>query len=153
MRSIETGAVLASHTFGPGGQSANQLPPGTFMLPKDSPQMQLKPCPDKPNCVGTEETNDKKRDALAFTGSAVDAQARLREIVSGMKRTTLVKEEDGYLHYTFKTWPIPFTDDVEFVIDDAAKVIRFRSASRVGHSDLGVNSKRMQKITDAWNDR
>jgi uncharacterized protein (DUF1499 family) len=67
-----------------------------------------------------------------------------------MPRTELVEEEGHYLHYTFKTWPIPFIDDVEFIIDPDAKVIHYRSASRVGHSDLGVNSRRMEKVVAAF---
>lgn len=119
--------------------------------PENLTTMQLKPCPDSPNCVSTEATDDKRREPLPFTGSAAEAKEKLKRVVGGMKRTRLVKEEGNYLHYTFKTWPIPFTDDVEFVIDEAAGVIRYRSASRVGHSDLGVNSARMKKVAAAWN--
>jgi len=39
-----------------------------------------------------------------------------------------------------------FIDDVEFVFDDATKMIQFRSASRTGYSDLGVNRRRMEEI-------
>ena len=67
-----------------------------------------------------------------------------------MKRTQLKSESDNYLHYTFKTWPIPFIDDVEFLFDEEAKLIHYRSASRVGHSDLGANSKRMAKVVMAY---
>jgi uncharacterized protein (DUF1499 family) len=35
---------------------------------------------------------------------------------------------------------------VEFLVDPEAKVIHFRSASRVGRSDFGVNRKRMEEI-------
>jgi len=37
-------------------------------------------------------------------------------------------------------------DDVEFSFDDTNKLINFRSASRKGYSDLGVNRKRMEEI-------
>jgi uncharacterized protein (DUF1499 family) len=39
-----------------------------------------------------------------------------------------------------------FVDDVEFYLDDAAKQIHFRSSSRLGRSDLGVNRQRMEEI-------
>jgi uncharacterized protein (DUF1499 family) len=39
-----------------------------------------------------------------------------------------------------------FVDDVEFLIDDSAKLINVRSASRLGQSDLGVNRKRIETI-------
>jgi uncharacterized protein (DUF1499 family) len=39
-----------------------------------------------------------------------------------------------------------FVDDVEFYIDERANLIHFRSASRLGYSDMGVNRKRMETI-------
>jgi len=39
---------------------------------------------------------------------------------------------------------------VEFVLDDSARVIHFRSASRTGYYDFGVNRKRMQEISDRY---
>ena len=34
----------------------------------------------------------------------------------------------------------------EFLFDDEAKTIHFRSASRTGYGDLGVNRKRMEQV-------
>ncbi len=110
----------------------------------------LKPCPDSPNCVSTQATNDKKRDPIPYTGSLEAAREKLLGLLDGLPRTKREKVDDNYVHYTFKTWPIPFTDDVEFIFDDATKLIHYRSASRVGHSDLGVNSKRMAGIVAAY---
>jgi len=39
-----------------------------------------------------------------------------------------------------------FVDDVEFYLDEGAKVIQVRSASRLGQSDLGVNRKESETI-------
>ncbi|HEY6084419.1 MAG TPA: DUF1499 domain-containing protein [Nitrospira sp.] len=39
-----------------------------------------------------------------------------------------------------------FVDDVEFLFDDDTKTIHFRSASRVGYGDFGVNRRRMEEI-------
>ena len=119
--------------------------------PTDSMQRQLKPCPDSPNCVSTQSSQaKKKREPIPFAGTAAEAIARLKRVVGDMARTELVAEDGNYLHYTFKTWPIPYVDDVEFIVDDREKVIHYRSASRVGHSDLGVNSRRMKKVVDAY---
>jgi uncharacterized protein (DUF1499 family) len=41
-------------------------------------------------------------------------------------------------------------DDVEFVFDEGAKQIHFRSASRLGRKDFGVNRKRMEEIRAAF---
>ena len=121
-------------------------------LPNPEPMItELKPCPDSPNCVSTQATQaDKKRDPISYSGSLEEAKTKLLSVLDNTPRTTRVTVEDNYVHYTFKTWPIPFTDDVEFLFDDQAKVIHYRSASRVGHSDLGVNSKRMAKLVAAY---
>jgi uncharacterized protein (DUF1499 family) len=35
---------------------------------------------------------------------------------------------------------------VEFLVEPATQQIQIRSASRVGHSDLGVNRERMEQL-------
>jgi len=37
---------------------------------------------------------------------------------------------------------------VEFVFDNGEKTIQFRSASRLGYGDMGVNRKRMETIRE-----
>ena len=137
-------------TAAPGsGMNTDEL--AALIHPKTSMPTTLKPCPDSPNCVSTQtDQSDKKRDPISYDGSREQAKRKLKQLLDDMPRTRLVSEDDDYLHYTFKTWPIPFIDDVEFVFDDEAKVIHYRSASRVGHSDLGVNGKRMAKVVKAW---
>lgn len=120
-----------------------------------SKMSRLKKCPSSPNCVCTidEEVTKKKMDALSYTGSLTDAKNALKTTVSAMKRTQLKAEEANYLHFTFKTALGGFIDDVEFEFDDANKKIHFRSASRVGYSDMGANKRRMKKVRKAWDKR
>lgn len=151
IRGIENDKVLASlglqHDLSAADkQSLNQL-----LYANDNMPDQLKPCPQSPNCVSTQtDQKDKKREPIAYSGSTAEAKARLKKAIDGLKRTQLKNESDNYLHYTFKTWPIPFIDDVEFLFDEEAKLIHYRSASRVGHSDLGANAKRMVKVVAAY---
>ncbi|MEL7161022.1 MAG: DUF1499 domain-containing protein, partial [Bacteroidota bacterium] len=152
VRSITTDATLARLALGPDAeveQLSQSVQPSPTIMPNE-----LQPCPASPNCVSTQtDQADKKREPIAYSGSLAEAKAKLMKVIANLSRTKLQREEDNYLHYTFKTFPIPFTDDVEFVFDDAAKVIHYRSASRVGHSDLGVNSKRMAKVVTAFNEQ
>ena len=67
-----------------------------------------------------------------------------------MPRTKVVTDEGNYIHTTFTRLIFRFVDDVEFVIDDGAKQIQFRSAARVGYGDMGVNRKRMEEITSRF---
>jgi uncharacterized protein (DUF1499 family) len=55
-----------------------------------------------------------------------------------------------YLHVEFTSFVSRFVDDVEFLADDAAKVLHVRSAFHVGHSDLGANWRRIETIRARW---
>jgi len=151
VRGIDYDRVLAGLALNADLTPANKSVLNQLLHATDDMPDQLKACPQSPNCVSTQtDQADKKRDPIAYTGSLADAKARLVKAVDAMPRTKLKTEADNYLHYTFKTWPIPFIDDVEFLFDDEAKLIHYRSASRVGHSDLGANGKRMAKVVAAW---
>jgi len=67
-----------------------------------------------------------------------------------MPRTVIVAQTDDYLHAEFTSGLFRFVDDVEFYVDSARYEIQFRSASRTGYSDLGVNRKRMTDIVNRF---
>jgi uncharacterized protein (DUF1499 family) len=111
----------------------------------------LAPCPDSPNCVSTQAEDDDHRMApIPYTGSPEAAKGRLVSIVTSMPRTRVVEETPQYLYVEFRTAIMRFADDVEFYIDEAAGVIHFRSASRLGYSDMGVNRRRMEEVRRAF---
>lgn len=104
-------------------------------------------CPSKPNCVSSVATDETHAiEPLRFEGEGAAALARLKDVMAGLPRTTLVSEEDGYLHFVVTTRLMRFKDDVEFAFAEEPGRIDVRSASRVGHSDLGVNRKRVEEI-------
>lgn len=107
----------------------------------------LAECPASPNCVSTQAEDAKhKIEPIRFTGSAGDAMMKLKQALVSLPRTRIVTETADYLHVECVSLIFRFVDDVEFWIDDANHVIHFRSASRVGHGDLGVNRHRMEAI-------
>ena len=111
----------------------------------------LSPCPDSPNCVGSQDADDAHAVApLKFTGALADARTALKQIVIGMPRTKLVAEEERYLRFECRSAVFRFVDDLEFCFDESERVIHVRSASRVGHSDLGVNRRRVEAIHAAF---
>lgn len=111
----------------------------------------LAPCPDLPNCVSTQADRKHQRmDAIPLTIDAAEAMLALKRVVSAMPRTQIITADDRYLHVEFTSGLFRFVDDVEFFVDHEQRAIHFRSASRAGHSDLGVNRKRMQAIVAAW---
>ncbi len=115
------------------------------------PQMKsLKECPNSPNCVCTKNKNPEKRmNPIPLTKIPTDMLEHIKSIVLKMGRVRLEKQEKNYVHFTFKSRIFGFTDDVEFLIDESTKEVHFRSASRMGYSDFGVNRKRMEKISKA----
>ncbi len=105
------------------------------------------PCPKSPNCVSTQSTDEKhKIKPLQYNSTLEEAREKIKNIIKSLKRTKIITESDNYLHFEFRTATFKFVDDVEFYFDGKEKIIHFRSASRVGWSDMGVNRKRMEKI-------
>ncbi|MCG2747884.1 MAG: DUF1499 domain-containing protein [Desulfobulbaceae bacterium] len=111
----------------------------------------LRPCPDKPNCVSSEEQRaDAQVAPLAFQGPPAAAWQALKEAVlqtGGEFR----QEGDQYLWATFTSKVFRFVDDVEFRMVASENLIQVRSASRLGYSDLGVNRKRVEKLRELFN--
>jgi uncharacterized protein (DUF1499 family) len=119
------------------------------------PASRLAPCPRTPNCVSTEAPpgSSKRMDPIPYTGSLDEARARLLRVVRDHPRTRIVSDpslEPHYLKAECRSQIFRFVDDVEFVFDEAAKQIHFRSASRLGRKDFGVNRKRMEEIRAAF---
>lgn len=107
----------------------------------------LRECPRSPNCVSTFSTDPTHRiTPIPFRGSLVEARERIVKIVTSMKRTRIIRADKEYLHLEFRSALFRFVDDVEFYFDEKEKLIHFRSASRSGYSDFGVNRRRMEKI-------
>ncbi len=73
-----------------------------------------------------------------------------REALLQEPRVRLVPERPGYLRAEARSRLFRFVDDVEVVVDTTAKLVRFRSASRVERSDLGVNRARMQRFSERF---
>ena len=78
-----------------------------------------------------------------------DPQAALTALVpviESMPRTEILEQADGYLHATATSAFFGFVDDLELYADPAHAVLQARSVSRLGDSDLGVNSRRLAEL-------
>jgi len=107
----------------------------------------LKPVPDSPNAVSSQATSAYHAiDPLTYSGPREAALDALAEVVKALPRTTIVTRRDDYLHAEFTSALLGFVDDVEFYLPPDQKVVHVRSASRLGHSDLGVNRTRVEEI-------
>lgn len=107
----------------------------------------LAECPTEPNCVSTQATRPDHL-IVPFTYSKPIAEAReaLKKEMSRVPRSVMVKEDGAYLHFECRSPVLRLTDDIEFYFDDETKTLQFRSGSRFGYSDWGINRKRMEDI-------
>jgi len=107
----------------------------------------LASCPDKPNCVCSEYADDTGYaiEPLVITDSKLLDMGTVQSIVQGMGGK-VVSMSDQYLAATFTSGLFGFVDDLEIRLDSHQQKLHFRSASRVGHSDLGVNKKRVAAL-------
>jgi uncharacterized protein (DUF1499 family) len=110
----------------------------------------LPPCPSTPNCVSTMATDAHAIAPMQYTTTRQEAMQRLLGILRSIPRTTIVATDEHSITVQFRTAVFRFVDDATFLFDDATNTIHFRSASRVGSSDFGVNRRRMESIRKAF---
>lgn len=101
----------------------------------------LTPCSNKPNCICSEYPNDSLHfsEAIAYQDLNLDALAKTIKLTGGK----ITNNENNYISATYTSRLFRYIDDFEIRIDTENKLIHIRSASRVGHSDMGANLKRI----------
>lgn len=111
----------------------------------------LNACPDMPNCVVSQYPKDRAHamHGWKYKTEKSAAKAALIQVLKENGRATIENDQIDYVHATFKIPLFGFIDDVEFLFPQKEKVIHFRSASRIGYSDLGANKRRMKKLYEA----
>lgn len=107
----------------------------------------LAPCPSSPNCVSSLSQNSKSAiQPLFFTSSMSDAQKSIRQLIQSVPTARIIHEEPGYIRAEFSSKFFKFIDDVEFALDTETQRIDYRSESRTGYYDFGVNRRRLETI-------
>jgi len=113
---------------------------------------QLTRCPDSPNCINTEYSEDTSHYTPPLSSAGLSDTDAMQNILQAIKLTGgeahLV--EQHYIAATYTSRLFRFVDDVEIRLDTKTEQIHLRSASRQGHSDLGANLKRINKIKRAF---
>ncbi|MFV0348720.1 MAG: DUF1499 domain-containing protein [Halodesulfovibrio sp.] len=111
----------------------------------------LAPLPSSPNAVSS-LTEDASRlvPALPVKGDRVQTKALVLKVLAGMGHNTVEEQDERYVHAVFVSRLFHFKDDVEFFIDEAAGVVHYRSASRSGYWDFGVNRKRYETFRQQY---
>ncbi|MEM1091338.1 MAG: DUF1499 domain-containing protein [Pseudomonadota bacterium] len=106
---------------------------------------QFAACPDSPNCV----SSDAEGPDHGFPTLALTADAEWSAIVAQVKQTdgvTVTEESADYLRAEARTPLFGYVDDLE--LHHRSGQLALRSSSRVGHSDMGANRKRLTDLQD-----
>lgn len=108
----------------------------------------LKPCPTSPNCVSTQVQPETTHyvEPIVYSGERKATQLKIESFMLTDSNVRVVSSVLGYVHFEAKSKLIGYIDDVEFYLPEADSVVHFRSASRVGRSDFGVNKERFNQI-------
>ncbi|MDQ0427282.1 pyruvate/2-oxoglutarate dehydrogenase complex dihydrolipoamide dehydrogenase (E3) component/uncharacterized protein (DUF1499 family) [Planomicrobium stackebrandtii] len=111
----------------------------------------LKKMPSTPNAVSSQSIpRDKYVPALPYNGSKSDAKKNLIGMLKGYEGVEIIQNDESYVYAVATSKKMKFKDDIEFYFNDAAQWIEFRSASRVGYSDAGVNRKRYEEMKNRY---
>lgn len=114
----------------------------------------LSKCADKPNCINSEKKNDiahyiEPINLPKDIDIALKSLHILKDTIRDMGGNIQAEDED-YFASTFSSGIFGFVDDLEIRIDQINNLIHIRSASRVGHSDMGVNKKRIELLKQLY---
>jgi uncharacterized protein (DUF1499 family) len=115
---------------------------------------QLQACPESPNCVQSFDETDESHyqsPLPLINGSTQESMEALVAAVNSMPRTEIISQESNYLHVTYTTAVFRFVDDVEFLI--GPEYVDFRSSSRLGYYDFGVNNRRMKAFRKEYEEQ
>ncbi|MFN0197631.1 MAG: DUF1499 domain-containing protein [Planctomycetaceae bacterium] len=120
--------------------------------PRSAPlSNRLPDCPATPNCVCSQATREAQFiRPFDFRGDADSSLQKMLDVLEDNPAAQVVTREKRYLHVEFRSPTFGFTDDVEFLIDDTARVIQVRSASRIGYSDRGANRRRIENLRELY---
>ncbi len=111
----------------------------------------LAPMPEKPNAVSSQtDVADKKVEALPFKATAEETQQAVNHALTKLGNNEIQEQKDGYTYSIFTTPLMHYHDDVEIYLDTEAQLVHFRSQSRAGYSDMGVNRKRYEEFRELY---
>jgi uncharacterized protein (DUF1499 family) len=114
---------------------------------KSMAEKQLPACPNSPNCVSSQAADAGHFiEPFKIAGNVEEAWAALKKALASQSRTVITYETGDTLHAQATSLVFRFVDDIDVMLDTEARLIDIRSASRTGHSDFGVNRKRVEML-------
>ncbi|MGB5326424.1 MAG: DUF1499 domain-containing protein [Pseudomonadales bacterium] len=112
----------------------------------------LKPTGSKPNSVSSQTGDESKRVAALPLKASLDAtRTAILAAINNYGGAEIVVDQPHYLYAVFTTPLMKYHDDAEFYIDTTASQVHFRSSSRAGYSDRGLNRQRYEALAEFYN--
>ena len=114
----------------------------------------LEACRNPRNCVvDSPDADDPVLRPIPFRTPIEQVANIMTAVLAGEARTRIVVQNGRYVRAEARSALFRFVDDVELLADEKTGLIHFRSSSRIGRSDFGVNRKRMRRISAAIRQR
>lgn len=133
---------------------------GNIMRQNSKPQVALgmkgdafHEIPTKPNCVSTQTSqDDKKVEPLPFKSSLEASKDAIKKAFEAYGSIEIKEENRNYIYAVATTGTMKYHDDIEIYFDEAKQEVHYRSASRAGYSDMGLNRSRYDEIAKSYNE-
>lgn len=110
----------------------------------------LAPMPSTPNAVSSQTDDSEKRVESISFDDADKAKKRVMAVLNKMTGNEVITDEGDYMHVVFTTPTMKFHDDVELYFDTENGVLHYRSQSRTGYSDKGLNRARYNEFVSLY---
>jgi uncharacterized protein (DUF1499 family) len=111
----------------------------------------LAPVPKSPNAVSSQTDDPEKRVApFPFKADLHTTKASIKQVLRAYGNIDIKSETEDYIHAVNTTPKMKFNDDLEFYFNEKEGVVHFRSASRTGYSDMGLNRERYNALMELF---
>lgn len=119
----------------------------TGLINSDTNGVSLSGCENLHNCTASTATNNRNKiEPFTYNVPADEAIDSFSRVIQSQSDTQIISQSETYLHATYKTKLLGYTDDLELLLDETTGTLHVRSASRIGKSDLGANRKRIEAL-------
>lgn len=103
--------------------------------------------PESPNCVSSQtDQSDKYVEPLAFKETLQVSKEHIIIALEAYGDIEIIEMTDTYIYAVATTEKMKFHDDIEIYFDDETSMVHYRSSSRAGYSDMGLNRDRYKMI-------
>lgn len=131
---------------------------GGIMIQNQKPQIELglengrlREIPNKQNAVSTQTAyDDKKIEPLPMKASLKASKDAMKYAFEQYGDIVIENENVNYIYAIATTGTMKYHDDIEVYFDDKKGVVEYRSASRAGYGDMGLNRKRFNELAEFY---